>query len=223
MADANTTEERIRAAAISLFARRGYAATGIRELAEAAGLQTASLYHWMGTKEQLLRSLLLDGNRRLLACAQLHLDAAAPPEQRLVALVQVHVLVHAHQREEAIVVDAELKSLGPEARAEVVAVRDRYEGLWSAALEDGVAAGVFTVEQVRVARLALLSMCTNVAHWYSPAAGDDEALVLAFSDLALGAVRARRDGADLRARDAGMPSPASAREVLLSLGLRVSG
>lgn len=224
MASVLSTEERIRRTAMSLFAARGYAATGIREMAEAAGVQTASLYHYMGTKEDLLRSLMLDGNRRLLGCAQLVVEEGALPEHRLSALVQVHVLGHAHQREEAVVLDTELKSLGEEARAEVVAVRDRYEGLWRSAIEQGAAEGVFTLQNPSATRLGLLAMCTGVAHWYSPRRrGDDDALALAFADTALGAVRARRDGADVRASSPGMPQPAAAREVLVSLGIDVSG
>ncbi|ADB53349.1 TetR/AcrR family transcriptional regulator [Conexibacter woesei] len=223
MASVLSTEERIRRTAMSLFAARGYAATGIREMAEAAGVQTASLYHYMGTKEDLLRSLMLDGNRRLLGCAQLVVEEDAPPEQRLAALVQVHVLSHAHQREEAVVLDTELKSLGEEARAEVVAVRDRYEGLWRSAIEEGAADGVFTLENPSATRLGLIAMCTGVAHWYSPRRGDDDALALAFADTALGAVRARRDGADVRASSPGMPQPAAVRDVLVSLGIDVSG
>ena len=44
----------MRAAALTLFAERGYHGTGIRQLADAAGLSSASLYHYMGTKEELL-------------------------------------------------------------------------------------------------------------------------------------------------------------------------
>lgn len=224
MTSALSTEDRIRHAAISLFASRGYAATGIRELAEAAGVQTASLYHYMGTKEELLRSLMVDGNRRLLGAAQILVEPGAPPEHRLTSLVQLHVLGHAHERELAVVLDAELRSLGPEAREEVVAMRDRYEALWRGAIEDGVAEGVFTTEDPRATRLGLLAMCTGVAYWYSPArGGDDDALARAFADTALGAVRARRDGVDLRAGAPGMPAPARAREVLVSLGLNMSG
>jgi AcrR family transcriptional regulator len=224
MTSALSTEDRIRHAAITLFASRGYAATGIRELAEAAGVQTASLYHYMGTKEELLRSLMLDGNRRLLGAAQIVVEPGAPPEHRLASLVHLHVLGHAHERELAVVLDAELRSLGGEARDEVVAMRDRYEALWRAAIEDGVAEGVFTIQDPSATRLGLLAMCTGVAYWYSPGLGDDDdALARAFADTALGAVRARRGGADLRGDGEEMPAPARAREVLVSLGLNMTG
>ena len=40
------------------FARDGYAATGIRQLAEEAGLTSAALYHYMGSKEDLLVAIM---------------------------------------------------------------------------------------------------------------------------------------------------------------------
>ena len=39
---------------VALFAAKGFHGTGIRELADAAGLSSATLYHYMGTKEDLL-------------------------------------------------------------------------------------------------------------------------------------------------------------------------
>ena len=53
-----TSGERVRRAALELFAERGFHGTGIRQLAERAGLSSASLYHYMGTKEDLLVELM---------------------------------------------------------------------------------------------------------------------------------------------------------------------
>jgi len=39
------TRQRVRDAAVELFAERGYHGVGIRELAERAGLTSATLYH----------------------------------------------------------------------------------------------------------------------------------------------------------------------------------
>ena len=52
------TGERVRQAALELFAERGFHGTGIRQLAERAGVSSASLYHYMGTKEDLLVALM---------------------------------------------------------------------------------------------------------------------------------------------------------------------
>jgi len=55
----NKTYERILAAADALFSQRGYAAVRLRDIAEAVGLQHASLYYYVpGGKEQLFVEVL---------------------------------------------------------------------------------------------------------------------------------------------------------------------
>ena len=60
------------------------------------------------------------------------------------------------------VLDIELRSLDRPLRDEIVALRDRYELVWSTALEQGLAEGVFHDFDQRDARLALIGMCTGV-------------------------------------------------------------
>jgi AcrR family transcriptional regulator len=46
--------------ALELFAKRGFDAVGVQELADAAGLKKPTLYHYFGSKSGLLRSLLTE-------------------------------------------------------------------------------------------------------------------------------------------------------------------
>lgn len=79
-----SAREELLAAAAELFTTRGYTATTTRALAERAGMRQASMYHYVGGKEDLLAELL-DGTvtpslrlaRRLLA------ETARPAEARL--------------------------------------------------------------------------------------------------------------------------------------------
>jgi len=57
-AAAAKTRERLLDAALTLFARRGYAATGIREILKAAGVTQPTLYHHFTDKAALLQSLI---------------------------------------------------------------------------------------------------------------------------------------------------------------------
>lgn len=187
------TSERIRSAALRLFAQKGFAAVGIRELAEAAGLSSASLYHHMGTKDQLLLSIMDDGQSRLTSIADAALEGATRPEVRLARLVQVHVVMHAVYHLECRVVDTEIRSLTGDDRARMVDARDRYQGLWSAAVSDGLTDGVFSVDQPKLTVLALLDLCTGVAEWFRPR-GELDAYGLAHHHvgLALSMTGARR-------------------------------
>jgi len=167
-ATAPTTEERVQAAALTLFAERGYHGTGIRQLADAAGLSSASLYHYMGTKEELLVTIMRTSLTDLVTAGEEAVGAHPQPRERLVALVGLHVRAHAEGPAQTRVVDDEVRALSAEARVEVVALRDHYESLWQRTLEDGAADGSFRLGSVPVARRALLEMCTGVARWWTP-------------------------------------------------------
>ena len=47
-------QERVVQVAAELFAERGYAATSMTDLSEATGLAAGGLYHYIGSKKQLL-------------------------------------------------------------------------------------------------------------------------------------------------------------------------
>src|SRR6187402_86780 len=49
----STTEEKIKAAARSLFTEKGYSATRTRDIAESAGINLALLNYYFGSKEKL--------------------------------------------------------------------------------------------------------------------------------------------------------------------------
>lgn len=163
------TGERVRQAALQLFATRGFEGTGIRQIAAAAGITVASLYHYMGTKDDLLERMLVQSMTELLGPAR-ELAAATPnPAERIAALVEWHVRRHATENQLCRVGDTEIRSLPPDRRARVVALRDAYQAIWQQAIEQGVRSGEFTaVPDVKLATLALLQMCTGVAHWYAP-------------------------------------------------------
>jgi AcrR family transcriptional regulator len=163
------TSKRIRQSALRLFAKRGYEATGIRDVARDSGLSISTLYHYVDSKEDLLLDIATTSMKDLREAAEEALAGAATPAERLTALVRAHVDVHGRQRLEALVSDTELRALSEAERKGAVKLRDRYEALWQQVLEEGIAAGDFFAEDPHVVRLGLLQMCTGVAYWYSPA------------------------------------------------------
>ncbi|MBT2503449.1 TetR/AcrR family transcriptional regulator [Curtobacterium sp. ISL-83] len=54
------TRERVQQVALDLFTRQGYEATSLREIAEAVGINKASLYYYFPSKEAILQSLFDD-------------------------------------------------------------------------------------------------------------------------------------------------------------------
>lgn len=190
---AAVTGERVMAAAAAAFARDGYAATGIRRLAREAGLTPAALYHYMGGKEDLLVAIMRATIEPLLRTAEAVRAEGGPPDAALAALVELHVWTHGTQPEATLVADTEVRALRGPARAEVLALRDRYEAVWHAVVAEGVRAGTFDVEDPSVTAKALLGLAGQVSGWYAPGGRLSlEEICARHADLALGMVRARR-------------------------------
>lgn len=162
---ANSTSERIHRAALRLFATYGFAGTGIRKIADEAGITVASLYHYVGTKEDLLERMMYESMSELLGPAR---QVTGDPAQRISALVDLHVRRHAQASQLCRVGDTELRSLSRAPRARIVGLRDEYQAIWADAIASGVRSGAFEVPDARVAAMAMVQMCTGVAHWYSP-------------------------------------------------------
>lgn len=203
------TDVRIRDACVRLFAQKGFQGTGIREIAVESGITTAALYHYVGTKEELLLEIMGGVLDPLTAAARGIVTDVDRSEARLAALVEHHVWFHAVHQLASIVTDTEIRSLSSDARAEMIARRDVYEAIWRSVVVEGVAEDTFHVEDPRIATTALLQMCTGIAHWYAPTGPLTlTRLCRMHADLALSMVRAARDGVPLRVAALELPSPA---------------
>jgi hypothetical protein len=105
------------------------------------------------------------------------------------------------------VIDHEFAALPSRIRTDIVARRDAYEDLWRTALAQGVETGEF-VDRGGVARLALIEMCTGVAHWYKPrGALTIPELCTRFGDMALALAGAHRDGRVVTVAELDVPDP----------------
>lgn len=158
----------IEEAAIDLFAELGYNATSMRQIASRAGVRPAAIYHWFPAKENILTHLQNDFMDRLEEAVEAAVGQEATPTGRLAAAVREHVVFHGIHPRAAFVTDSEIRALGDEARALLIARRDAYEELFRGMIEEGVKAGEFRVSNPAVASYAILLECTGVALWFDP-------------------------------------------------------
>ena len=214
-----STKRRIEQAALQLFASKGFAGTGIRDIADRAGLSTAALYHYMGSKDELLVAFMGESMTELTKVALCALEGAEHPAVRLSALVRTHVGFHTLDAQRSLVADDELRAVSDAAFTKVRQLRDGYELLWAETLELGKRSGAFAFGDARITRLALLEMCNGVARWYSDRGPKHPAeLADSFADLALAMVRATMDGQPVQAADLpGRPT----REILALVGAEI--
>jgi AcrR family transcriptional regulator len=184
---------RLLVAAVEAFAERGYHATTTRDIAGRAGMSPAALYIHYKTKEELLHRISRIGHEKALEILQTASAHEATAAERLSDAVRSFVRWHASQHTTARVVQYELDALGPEARAEIVALRRRTDEVVRGIINDGVQAGEFDVPDVRGTTVAVLSLCIDVARWFNVAGRQtpDEVGAL-YADLVLRMVGAKR-------------------------------
>lgn len=192
--DDGGTRGRILREALALFAHRGFHGTSIRDIAEAVGVQTATLYGHFGSKEAILEELLVVGHEIYEAALAAAAEAAGPtPTDQLVAVVRANVLHHIRYAMVAVVSNGELHSLTPAAAVRVTALRQVGENLIVRIIEAGAADGSFAPLDPAVTMAALGSMGLRVANWY-PGRLDTgpEELADLYAEMALRLVGARR-------------------------------
>ena len=158
------TRPKIRAAALRLFARHGFAAVSMRALATEVGVQAGALYNYTPDKQTLLFTLLQDHMNDLLeACTS---DAAPTALERLRHFVDFHIRFHADRPDEVFISYMELRNLTTENFATVETLRRQYEDRLEAILRDGAAAGDFAIADTKIATLAVIAMLTGVNTWF---------------------------------------------------------
>jgi AcrR family transcriptional regulator len=159
--------EDILSRAATLFSQRGYHAVGIRDLAEAVGLSTSTLYHYYPTKQDILFGIisrfLAEFTARLGAGLR---NASVPPRQRLEQAVTEHVQLSVTRSEELLVGSPVLSALSPHQQARIAAMRRGYRDAVRDVIAQGVAAGEFHVTDPLLTAMAMLDMLDGIRSWY---------------------------------------------------------
>lgn len=162
---AETTGPKVRQAALRLFARDGFAAVSMRQIAAEVGLQAGALYSYTPDKQTLLFALL---HAHLEARAALLPGPAAPPEEPTLALqafTLAHLRFHAEAPEASDLLRLETRSLTPENRAKVAQLEAAYHGRLEAILGAGAAGKLFATPQTGLAAGAVLGLLQAALLW----------------------------------------------------------
>jgi AcrR family transcriptional regulator len=189
------TSRAIEQAAIKLIHSKGYEGTSIRDIAREADVGIATLFHYYGSKAELLERTLKTEFDHLLAEMHAAVEAAGDdPVDRLVAAVRIHVILHCEKPESSIV-STELRSLEPVPRAEIQVKAEQVHAIFASTITAGVKSGHLRCDRPRETARAINGMCSAVTSWYHPGAGmSSEDVGDFYAELAL-----RLAGADPKA------------------------
>lgn len=159
------TGPRIEKVALSLFARHGYAAVSMRQIASEVGVQVGALYNYIPDKQSLLVELMRCHLKDLLEAYED--NKAIDPAERLRNFVDFHISFHADRPEAVFIAYMELRNLSPDNFRTIEVLRQRYEDRLETILIDGIADGSFDIADTKITTLALIAMLTGITTWFS--------------------------------------------------------
>jgi AcrR family transcriptional regulator len=182
---------RLLAEATRLFAERGYDRTSVQEIVEAAGVTKGALYHYFGSKDDLLHEIY--GRVLRLQTERLEAIASRPADvrERLAEAAADVVVTSIENLDDTKIFFRSMHQLSPEKQKAVRAERRRYHEMFRSLVEEGQRDGHFRPDLVP--DLVVDFFFGSVHHlgtWYR-ADGPLSARQVAgeFSDLLLHSVR----------------------------------
>lgn len=162
------TGPRVQEAALRLFARHGFAAVSMRQIASEVGVQAGALYNYTPDKQTLLFELMR-GHMDALLSERLKRRSTGHALERLEEFTRFHIRFHLARPDAVFVSYMELRNLSPENFEVIEDLRRKYENELESILQDGVDAAVFDVADSKITTLAVIAMLTGVTTWYREA------------------------------------------------------
>lgn len=181
--------------------RRGYDKTTIDDIADALGATKGRVYHYFRSKSAIFFAVYREAMRYCFEAVEPIVSLPLPAADRLRRMCEAHAMVMmttlSFQR--GIKQGLEIYMRGPtteverRAFAELLALRDRYEGLFRTVLAEGVANGDLRAPDIALTGRVILSALNGLPDWYRPRGESDrmEAIAQGMAATLMSGVAAR--------------------------------
>lgn len=158
------------ALAAGLFAERGLRATTVRDIADAAGILSGSLYHHFDSKESMVDEILRGFLDDLFGRYREIVASGLSPRDTLEALVIASCESFDRWHSAVAIYQSEAKQLSATPRFEYIAEYNlEFRDLWRNVLTEGVRDGSFRPElDVELAFRFLRDTVWVAVRWYQP-------------------------------------------------------
>jgi AcrR family transcriptional regulator len=155
-------EQRLLAAALRLFGRRGYSAVSVREVARAAGVTTPNVYYYFGNKQGLYLRLLHELLERRATAVRMTLAEPGDPITRLRRALEAYIWFDRDEpveREAQLFLLREQFGLGTDMFSDLVSAYDASNRrVVRQVIEEGIRLGVFRPVRVEHTVIAILGV-----------------------------------------------------------------
>ncbi len=161
-------KEQIVLASAKLFREKGFEAASMRDIARALGIEAASLYSHIKSKDELLEIICFQMADRLLKAIDEVNDIYFNAEEKLRMAISNHVKIVTDDLDASSVFLREWRHLKPEKLKEFIPLRNKYEDGFTHILVNGENENVFEAADKKFAVLTILSAVNWITEWYQP-------------------------------------------------------
>ncbi|MGN7739687.1 TetR/AcrR family transcriptional regulator [Pseudomonas sp. 22526] len=166
LTDPDSARGKLLQTAAHLFRNKGYERTTVRDLAGAVGIQSGSIFHHFKSKDDILRAVMEETIHYNTALMRAELAEASSVRERVLALIRCELQsIMGGSGEAMAVLVYEWRSLSAQGQADVLALRDIYEQIWSQVLGEAKEAG-FIKGDVFITRRFLTGALSWTTTWF---------------------------------------------------------
>jgi AcrR family transcriptional regulator len=160
-------EQEIIAAAAQVFLEKGYHAATTRDIAAAVGIQQASLYYYIASKEELLYLVVREPITQLYAHIEAIVKTDWPTRVKIERSLQAHLAAFDDNYPHMFVFVQELHNVIQALQETLDDLPQRYQHLWEELIRQGMASGELRADlDVTTTVLMILGMCNWMSRWY---------------------------------------------------------
>jgi TetR/AcrR family transcriptional regulator, cholesterol catabolism regulator len=152
--------------AASLFREKGFKAASMRDLAEAVGVEAASLYNHIKSKTELLHELCFSVANRFLQKIDEVEAEKIPAIEKIEKLLRFHINEMIHHYEEVYVSDREWKHLADPYLSNFQNQRRIYRKRFAAIIESGIRNNEVKKIDAPTAVLIMLHAISGIESWH---------------------------------------------------------
>lgn len=159
-------KNQIHNAAIELFKERGYAATGMREIAKSIDIKAASLYSHIKSKEEILQKICFEIANDFFTGLNGIEKNNFTGKMRINAAIHSHINVIANNKDKVVIFLNEWKHLGEPYLSDFIKLRVDYENKFKEYIQYGIDKGEFEIEDLDFTTFTILSSLNWTSNWF---------------------------------------------------------
>lgn len=165
-AKTSSRKQQIHQQATVMFRAKGYTASSMRDLAQVLGIEAASIYSHINSKQQILHKICFEMASTFFKAIET--NNLTDPVKRLRLAIIAHFKVIADYPDASAVFFNEWRHLEEPALTEFLSLRSKYQEFYSKIIQQGIETGRFRKIDHKLAMMTVLSAINWTHQWYRP-------------------------------------------------------